>query len=299
VRELKSFLDVAVFDPEGNRLFVHGSWDGGIDLRADLWEITFDGVPAWHQVTPAGATPIARRDAIATYDAARSRVLLHGGNAGFAPFLSDIWALDVATLAWTQIEPAGAGPDGAITHSGTYDVARDRLVLFGGNYHNETWVLPLAGPLVWEQLLPPGTLPPGRIDHSLVFDPLTARMLAFGGHTGLASLDDAWMLDLRSPVDARTPEAALRIHVAPNPATTGATFSFPASLAPGARLQIYDVRGRMVQWLPAGAMREAAPRWDLRDLAGGRVPAGVYFCRLRDGRDHGVARLVIEPECAR
>jgi hypothetical protein len=270
---------VAVFDPSANRLFVHGGFDGGIILRDDLWELSLAEPPTWRRVDIAGDAPIGRRDAVAVHDAPRSRILLHGGNGGFAPFLSDLWALDFATLTWTELEPSGTTPEGAITHAGAYDPARDRFILFGGSYHNQTWALPLATSLAWQPILPAGELPVGRIDHTLVYAPAADRLITFGGHTGGASLDDSWLLDPRDPSDAWLAAPELRLRVKPNPAVGPVVFSLPdVANTAAAHIVVYDVRGRVIRTLPA---RGRDAQWDLRDASGQPIAAGAYLCQMR------------------
>ena len=74
---------------------------------------------------------------------------------------------------------------------------------------------------------------------------------------------------------------------APRPNPMSATTQFECSTAgsEGAVLEVYDVRGRVV-W--TSAVRPGTDRvvvtWDGRDDRGARVPGGVYFLRLGDGK---------------
>ncbi len=73
----------------------------------------------------------------------------------------------------------------------------------------------------------------------------------------------------------------------PNPSRDAVTLRYALPRGAGVRLSIYDVAGRRVRDLvsgvtPAGAH---ATTWDLRDDAGQRVGAGLYFARLEtEGR---------------
>jgi len=62
---------------------------------------------------------------------------------------------------------------------------------------------------------------------------------------------------------------------------------------PGAvSLALFDIRGRCVRTLLAGAALPAGPhtaRWDGTDARGARVPSGVYFARIAAG---GATRTV-------
>jgi hypothetical protein len=79
----------------------------------------------------------------------------------------------------------------------------------------------------------------------------------------------------------RTP-ALSTLRVYPNPATTGITVDFTLPAAGETTVAVYDVAGRRVRTLHAGATA-AGPRtimWDGRDSRGTRAPAGVYFVRV-------------------
>jgi hypothetical protein len=95
-----------------------------------------------------------------------------------------------------------------------------------------------------------------------------------------------------------SPAARLRLDPpAPNPAAAGVTLrgTIPAG-AGAAELGIYDLSGRQV--LSFGRFAGAGPftrAWDLRDAAGTRVSAGLYFARLRAGEARAVGRILVLP----
>ena len=63
--------------------------------------------------------------------------------------------------------------------------------------------------------------------------------------------------------------------------------------APPVRTAVHDIRGRHVRRLAAsGADGAWHLRWDGRNDAGRRVPAGVYLLRVRDGREVLHSRVV-------
>jgi hypothetical protein len=73
----------------------------------------------------------------------------------------------------------------------------------------------------------------------------------------------------------------------PNPARDPLALHFALAHEGRVRLAIYDVSGRPVRELASGvrAAGEQTVTWDLRDAAGHRVDAGVYFARVElDGR---------------
>jgi alpha-amylase len=84
----------------------------------------------------------------------------------------------------------------------------------------------------------------------------------------------------------------------PNPARGDVAFRFDlARDAARAELAVFDVRGRRVRTLLAGALpagRHAA-QWDGRDDAGRAAPAGLYFARVSAGAASATRRVVLAP----
>jgi hypothetical protein len=275
------------YDASQHRLLIHGGHDGTL-LRDDLWELSLGDTPEWHLI-PAGFPPSARRDAVAIFDPARARFLLHGGYAGEG-FLSDVWVVDETGVpAWEEVAPSGVVPAGTITHAGAHDPPRDRFIQFGGSYGNETWALPLEENGVWEHIVPAGARPPGRIDHTLTYVPDGDRLVVFGGHTGGATLGDTWTLPLSDVTAVRGAPAPAVLSLWPNPASDHVTFRIAQPLE--ALLTVHDVRGRVVRRL---VVRPSEGRvWDLRDASGHDVPAGVYFCVMESERATARQRLVV------
>jgi hypothetical protein len=79
----------------------------------------------------------------------------------------------------------------------------------------------------------------------------------------------------------------------PNPFGEATSISFTLPHGANAHLEVFDTSGRHVRtlvngWQPAGAH---AVRWSGVDDAGGRVGAGVYFCRLEAGEFRAVRRV--------
>jgi len=66
-----------------------------------------------------------------------------------------------------------------------------------------------------------------------------------------------------------------------NPSRTEAHFTWSAPLPAGARLEIYDVNGRLVYGNPVGPNPGAAV-WNGLDRFGRRTPPGIYFARIRN-----------------
>lgn len=81
----------------------------------------------------------------------------------------------------------------------------------------------------------------------------------------------------------------------PNPAKSVVRIIWEQQMPGNARLEIYDVAGKRVKVLYDGWAGNGvhARKWDLRNKAGNRVPAGIYFCRLRAGEFEDIKRLTV------
>ena len=117
--------------------------------------------------------------------------------------------------------------------------------------------------------------------------------------TGTAGGTRVDFLDLRELPRVTVPEPGPRIFAlappAPNPARSGAEVRFSLAAPGPATLAAYDVSGRRVRTLVAGAA-PAGPqrvRWDATDERGDRVPAGVYYLRLAAAGQTLVRSVVI------
>jgi len=80
----------------------------------------------------------------------------------------------------------------------------------------------------------------------------------------------------------------------PNP-TSGATwFEYAGAHAGEAVCDVYDIRGRVVRTgVVSHGAQEGVARWDGRDDAGARVPAGVYLLRMTSGREVRTAKVTV------
>ncbi|MEW5849663.1 MAG: kelch repeat-containing protein [Myxococcota bacterium] len=147
----------------------------------------------------------------AAFDVARNVLVIHGGSQ--IAVLQDTWELDPSF--WRA--PAITSGLGARTrHALVYDVARGRVVAFGGRdadtmVHNDLWEW---DGLTWRERIAPGPAPTARLDHCLVYDSHRGTVLLFGGATGdtEGELDDLWSWDgeawtALTPADALKPFA--------------------------------------------------------------------------------------------
>jgi len=80
----------------------------------------------------------------------------------------------------------------------------------------------------------------------------------------------------------------------PNPMSGSTQFDCSTANPEGAVLEVYDVRGRVV-WMSAVSpgTNRGVVTWSGRDDRGVRVPGGVYFLRLRDGKAARTVKVTV------
>ncbi|NNE07392.1 MAG: T9SS type A sorting domain-containing protein [Gemmatimonadetes bacterium] len=83
--------------------------------------------------------------------------------------------------------------------------------------------------------------------------------------------------------------------IRPNPASGPATIQFSLPVATDIDLSVYDVRGRLVQKLRAGATApgEHTVAWDGQTRTGARASSGIYFFKLRSSRFEATRKLIL------
>lgn len=146
------------------------------------------------------------------YDIARRRTVLFGGYTleYQARVLADTWEWDGDT--WTQRNP-GVSPPPLGEAAMSYDLARQRVVLFGGassyGWNADTWEWDGA---TWTKPVPIVS-PQIRSRHAMAYDVVRRRTVLFGGLGNLTSpLNDTWEWDgvswiLQSPASSPSPRS--------------------------------------------------------------------------------------------
>ncbi len=108
-----------------------------------------------------------------------------------------------------------------------------------------------------------------------------------------------YFLEPLSGVSVGGPPAAVLslAAVRPNPSQGSRTLRFSLPVAGPVRLELYDPSGRRVRTLAAGTLAAGSHErsWDGRDDRGHVAPAGLYFVRLRAGRESRTERFVQLP----
>lgn len=120
------------------------------------------------------------------------------------------------------------------------------------------------------------------------------------GHESLPSAEQGIVFTVATGVPGAAPEPLLLGLGEPRPNPASGTVDFAVSIGGGSAqgtLGVFDVQGRQVRRLAGGSLASGVRTlsWDLRDDAGRRVPAGVYFFRLQAGGATTSRKLVVAP----
>lgn len=156
----------------------------------DTW--LWDGT-SWLELQPE-ERPAPREDHAMVFDRARGVVVLFGGQEGSFPRteFDDTWEWNGTT--WTQLNPP-VKPSARYEHSMAYDVARQRVVLFGGTsqslgitWFRDTWE--------WDgttwTLRAQASGPSAEAQHSMAYDAASQRTVLFGGTAQGQPAGEAW-----------------------------------------------------------------------------------------------------------
>lgn len=156
----------------------------------------YDGA-TWQLLAPAAA-PTARALASFVHDPVRGRFVLYGGwnsPASIGNASNQTWEFDGAN--WTQAAPA-ASPPGLWKHGACFDLARHRVVVYGGARNgfpiaeNATWEYDGA---TWTQVAAVGN--PGPLERpAMCYATAFGRTVLFGGVDPQTGGSDAtWLYD--------------------------------------------------------------------------------------------------------
>lgn len=167
---------------------------GNNQLTDETWR--FDGT-TWQQLAPA-TSPAARYGATLVFDVARAVFVLFGGSQTFSPQgTNDTWEFD--GVSWTQVLTP-ALPNAVVYHGSSYDIARSRVVVYGGfadpfSASTSANTYEYDG-VTWQQITTAGN--PGTL-HSVAmcYHAGIGRTVLFGGRnpTTTVSVDTTWLYD--------------------------------------------------------------------------------------------------------
>ena len=209
------------YDALHNKLILFGGLAAAGQLLADTW--AWDIQQGWALLGPAHVPPARRSHAMA-WDTVRQRVVMFGGE-GSDGLLADTWTWDGTDWTATPSSAPSSAPPARRDHAVAFDVARGRLVLFGGDGGDAL----LADTWEWDGAtwLPrtPATVPPARSAHMMAYDVNRGRIVLFGGRDAAHVFDDVWEWDgvsWQRVVYRSSPPARSRHAIAYDPGRTSA-----------------------------------------------------------------------------
>jgi hypothetical protein len=199
----RSRISTAV-DTMRNRMLVFGGMEGdpfaGSTRYDEVWafDMTAD---TWEQITTTGTGPTPKGYAIAFYDEAGDRLIVHGGDPGGFTGIDEMHALDLATNTWSEITPAMT-PGARLYHGVT--IRNDEAIIFGGaggfgaeSYLNDIWAFDMTTDS-WRLVRGGGPdAPITRFGAEVFYDAAGDRLIVFGGHdsTDLGNSNDVHAYD--------------------------------------------------------------------------------------------------------
>lgn len=168
------------YDSTRHQLVVFGgsTWPSFVD---DTWE--WNGA-SWSQRVPSNS-PASRSDATIAYDSTRRRTVLFGGHTSLSELARDTWEWD--GTSWLLRADLLVSPPASEGASMAYDLARQRLVLFGDG----TWEFDGSR---WQRR-EPAVSPSKRWSSSLAYDSSRGRVVMVGGSDGATNFTDTWEWD--------------------------------------------------------------------------------------------------------
>lgn len=117
----------------------------------------------WRERGDVAAGPSAREDHTWTVDGEGSLAYVFGGR-GAGGASDELWAFDLVTDTWTQLDPAGAAPEARFGHTATW-VPGTGLVVWSGqrgsDFFADIWAYDPAAN-AWAELPSQGATPPAR-----------------------------------------------------------------------------------------------------------------------------------------
>ena len=205
---------VAIFDPVGYRMIIHGGENGLTSNKT--WSLDLKSF-RWRDLTDS--TSPAREDHTAIYDSRGRRMVIFGGrdNTGTIDYVNE-WNLPALDLdpqsrtfeKWVELKSGETHAPGRSDHTAIYDPVKNRMVIYGGwdkqthQYLDDTWAYSFADSPdsagAWKKIKAKESHPPRRRHVVGVYDEGRHWFIVFGGFGDQGFLNDAWALDLTRDV---------------------------------------------------------------------------------------------------
>ncbi|MCG8418013.1 MAG: hypothetical protein MJE77_08740 [Proteobacteria bacterium] len=174
------------YDAARGHIVLFGGSDANGAKQNDTWQ--WMGT-RWTQTARDGVLPPARSGHAMAYDEVRHWIVLFGGNGANGAKYGDTWIWDGAE--WIELFPPGPVPAARAGHAMSYDAARDRIVLFGGDQRSDTWEW---NGKQWIAMAPASPSPRPLEHHAMAYDKMRGRVILFGGKA-FSPYDSMWEWD--------------------------------------------------------------------------------------------------------
>jgi hypothetical protein len=201
---------VAILDPIGYRMIVHGGENGLTSNKT--WSLDLKSF-RWRDLTDS--TSPGREDHTAVYDSRGKRMVIFGGrnNTGTIDYVNEwrLLALDLDPRSptfekWVELRCGDVHAPGRSDHTAVYDAAKNRMVIFGGwdkvahDFMDDTWAYYFASSPDsagrWKKIKTKDSHPPRRRHVTGVYDAGHNWFVVYGGLGDEGFLNDVWALDL-------------------------------------------------------------------------------------------------------
>lgn len=209
-------MPALIYDPKRDALYLFGGWETDAEKpSAELWTLSLSGKEPlrWKLLSNGDDGAPARNGCVMVLDAARDRLLIHGGDGGphpkygFTP-LKDLWSYDLGDARWHCLKPSGDIPEPRWNHAGAVNNETGKMFIFGGGGYvdkalvRDDCVFELdMQTLVWKKRAATGDRPAPEEGGSLTFDPVADVLVLVGGvslaDSGKPGTESIWVFDLR------------------------------------------------------------------------------------------------------
>jgi hypothetical protein len=224
-----------------------------------------------------------------------------GGGLTAAPVWTSSTSSVIENLFWEDVDNDGLVANGLTTATG--DGARQGVQLATAPVREVLSVTVAGSPLdPSEYVLHPATgwlalAAPPAPGASIAVGFRYSRDLDLGCTNWDSTVGNYLFLNTGTLVSApETTPLGFSLAASPNPLHTRTVFRYRGEGASRAALDVFDLQGRRVRSLHAGALAGGllSWEWDARDEGGARMPAGVYFARfVADGRQASVKLILL------
>jgi hypothetical protein len=213
---------MGVFDEQRRRIVFFGG-DDALPVNCSAaphavgrYELfSYDTVCAAFREEMSSDGPRGRARGMAVYDPEGDRMIIFGGRSraresGEYRNYNDVWALNLGTMEWTELESSTPAPLARSNPAGGFNRSTREMIVFGGNTsrsglrfmpRNDVWALDTVN-LSWRQIEATTPTPQARLFHAAVVDDTNNRLFIYGGGDAGAwqgpFLGDLWMMDLET-----------------------------------------------------------------------------------------------------